>query len=758
MQDIKDKLQLEEIFNAINNGVGDIERLKVLLASGVNVNIKDENGNTPLHHAVSANNQEIVEVLLANGADINIQNKDGATPLYNAVLQNNQAMVKCLLDNAKDANINIQNKDGATPLHHAVLVNNQAMVEVLIAAKGANINIQNNYGATQLKYAIMGHNTKMIKCLLDNAKGADINLQDRDGKTPLHYAVLAKNQEIIEVMLAKSADINIQDRDGNTILHIIIKNGNSVALEYLINGNHINENHFRVINKEGLTPVGHLKSEAMRDMITERFKFDLINEKDIPKQDVYLPSSNIYDAHLKNRFVYLKKIFDKPEFLTDVTNILSAVDNQFSIDDCAFGTKTFVSSKEMQDFLSEQKSDAEFYYAFEEDHLRLYTIKSKKLTDIFKNVENNRGDFSTTKIKSQGSRFRFTEDNIPSTVEEFIKLVEAVDLRKQPYNLIVHSFKTNPDSLSDLLHKKEIGGNGFLDIAPFVSASFIDNATPMATMQHQNNALPTMALILDNPFIMQAVEEDFYSGVRTKFIDKAKTVAVGIVNHIKKPAKIKEIKRHIASKYIKNEDKDLFNQEWQTILNATLPNNVEILLPYGEAPHSYSHFKQPDISNKKSLLDKTNHGKYNELLLLANGMIPSNSNKTAKSSGIAIEAEALETFLDSLKFERKSRNPLIENFNMILDLGLPIVIVKTNVLENTKKCDPKFRPVRDRYAEATKCICGHVRSLHFLSRNKNANQLSEKYLTLIKKTLSENSKITDIIEDNIKKKNTLSNL
>ena len=105
MQDIKDKLQLEEIFNAINNGVGDIERLKVLLASGVNVNIKDENGNTPLHHAVSANNQEIVEVLLANGADINIQNKDGATPLYNAVLQHNQAMVKCLLDNAKDANI-----------------------------------------------------------------------------------------------------------------------------------------------------------------------------------------------------------------------------------------------------------------------------------------------------------------------------------------------------------------------------------------------------------------------------------------------------------------------------------------------------------------------------------------------------------------------------------------------------------------------------------------------------------------------------
>ena len=61
-----------------------IEIVKLLLSRGVDVNlVNGHNGETPLHHAVSAESVafELIEFLLANGADPSIRNKDGKTPL-----------------------------------------------------------------------------------------------------------------------------------------------------------------------------------------------------------------------------------------------------------------------------------------------------------------------------------------------------------------------------------------------------------------------------------------------------------------------------------------------------------------------------------------------------------------------------------------------------------------------------------------------------------------------------------------------------
>jgi ankyrin repeat protein len=48
---------------------GDYEAAKVLIAHGINVNQKGENGYTPLHQACSSGHKEIARLLLENGAD-----------------------------------------------------------------------------------------------------------------------------------------------------------------------------------------------------------------------------------------------------------------------------------------------------------------------------------------------------------------------------------------------------------------------------------------------------------------------------------------------------------------------------------------------------------------------------------------------------------------------------------------------------------------------------------------------------------------
>lgn len=58
-----------------------VELLKMLLDHGANANLRNFEGNTPLHFAVKTANKEIVSLLIANGADPNLKNKGGVSAL-----------------------------------------------------------------------------------------------------------------------------------------------------------------------------------------------------------------------------------------------------------------------------------------------------------------------------------------------------------------------------------------------------------------------------------------------------------------------------------------------------------------------------------------------------------------------------------------------------------------------------------------------------------------------------------------------------
>jgi len=59
--------------------------MKVLCEHGANVNAKENEGNTPLHHAVYYKPRESVELLLARNADLTIRNLNGQTAIDRAV-------------------------------------------------------------------------------------------------------------------------------------------------------------------------------------------------------------------------------------------------------------------------------------------------------------------------------------------------------------------------------------------------------------------------------------------------------------------------------------------------------------------------------------------------------------------------------------------------------------------------------------------------------------------------------------------------
>ncbi len=57
---------------------GRLAGVQAQLDKGVDVNVKDEDGYTPLHWAAT---KEIAELLIAEGADVNAKDEDGETLL-----------------------------------------------------------------------------------------------------------------------------------------------------------------------------------------------------------------------------------------------------------------------------------------------------------------------------------------------------------------------------------------------------------------------------------------------------------------------------------------------------------------------------------------------------------------------------------------------------------------------------------------------------------------------------------------------------
>jgi ankyrin repeat protein len=87
---------------------GDAKEVKQLLEAGVNVNIVNGAGNSPLHlvcFGMHENGCELAKLLLSHGAKINAISSKGFSPLHAAAYSNDSCLCKLLIGNHADVSI-----------------------------------------------------------------------------------------------------------------------------------------------------------------------------------------------------------------------------------------------------------------------------------------------------------------------------------------------------------------------------------------------------------------------------------------------------------------------------------------------------------------------------------------------------------------------------------------------------------------------------------------------------------------------------
>ncbi|MDG7057356.1 MAG: ankyrin repeat domain-containing protein [Wolbachia endosymbiont of Penenirmus auritus] len=154
--------------------------------------MRDQNGTTLLHWAVSNSYIEIVNVLIERGAEVNAVNNDGWTPLHPAAEIGNTEIVNALVKHG--ASVDAIGCNGWTPLHLAASDGYKETVKVLIE-KGANVNKEDVAGWAPLHFAVMRGKEDVAEVLIE--KGADPLLKDKCGKTPIDWT---KNQNMKNIL------------------------------------------------------------------------------------------------------------------------------------------------------------------------------------------------------------------------------------------------------------------------------------------------------------------------------------------------------------------------------------------------------------------------------------------------------------------------------------------------------------------------------------------------------------------------------
>jgi ankyrin repeat protein len=222
---------------------GRTEMVQLLLDKGLDPDVRDDWGWTPLHVAI---NPETAKALIDGGANIHAKAKDGNKAIHSLIGENMLDSVKYLLSLGVD--VDTHGKNNITPLHQAVIFNHVDGAQLLLD-NGANIKAVDSNEMTCLHFA---RSEAMVRFLISN--GAIINSLSTDKTTPLHYA---SNRAIALLLIDQEANLNARDADESTPLHWAVSSRSDVAKALIMSGAKLN-----IKDSSGLTPLDYANDES----------------------------------------------------------------------------------------------------------------------------------------------------------------------------------------------------------------------------------------------------------------------------------------------------------------------------------------------------------------------------------------------------------------------------------------------------------------------------------------------------------------
>lgn len=324
---------------------GQIEAAKSKFTFASDINGIDNEGNTVLHLAAQMNDPDLITYFIIKGADPELKNFNGDTPLHLAI--RNDAFEAAQTLAKQGGNLFARDAEGITALDLGLTANN--LYYNLFITKEAG-DIRDEEGQTIVHYFVKTKNLQGIQKCIENQ--LPISVKDKNKKTPLDIAFEEINDYESVVIAAEliqggadeivtdfsyfqdaiaARNLNNRFDDGQTPLHLAAIYGHNAVTTYLLENNASTS----VQDSSGATPL----HEAIRygNLDIAKMLLDAganVNAKDnlgktpilliIPKKRIYDTYNLLisYRADLKEKDMYGDTVLHTAAMLHVSTNVM----------------------------------------------------------------------------------------------------------------------------------------------------------------------------------------------------------------------------------------------------------------------------------------------------------------------------------------------------------------------------------------------------------------------------------------------------
>ncbi|TKY71362.1 Potassium channel AKT2/3 [Spatholobus suberectus] len=147
---------------------GNAAFLEELLRAGLDTDIGDSKGKTPLHIAASNGHEECVKVLLKHTCNIHIKDMNGNTALWDAIVSKHYSIFRILFQLAA-----LSDPNTAGDLLCTAAKRNELTVMNDLLKQGLNVDSKDHHDTTAIQIAMAENHVDMVQLLVMN--GADVS-------------------------------------------------------------------------------------------------------------------------------------------------------------------------------------------------------------------------------------------------------------------------------------------------------------------------------------------------------------------------------------------------------------------------------------------------------------------------------------------------------------------------------------------------------------------------------------------------------
>ena len=245
---------------------------ETLLGQGAKVNVRDDEGRSPLTYAQTSGHTQLAELLQVHAeAELSLLQKEktsDAQDLFAAAENNDRASVELLLAEGADpkarkvhGHTTFNRLGFETPFHIAFDAGHYSLAAILLK-EAMGINGLDERGWTPLMIAITADDWDLVRELLNDGanimagheenaldvaemmeseekllevvvavKGANIDIK---GTPLLMWAAQKGHIYTVRYLVEQGAEVNVQDKDGNTALMWAAQKGHIYTVRYLV--------------------------------------------------------------------------------------------------------------------------------------------------------------------------------------------------------------------------------------------------------------------------------------------------------------------------------------------------------------------------------------------------------------------------------------------------------------------------------------------------------------------------------------------